>query len=146
MTIKMVVIKVKVILILQVMIMVKVTNTKTEDDAKNDGKGDDNEKVMMIVETCRNVMVVEMCYLEGLPYIALVALIEERGSSQVVLDLQLADGVHAPGHGGPVAAGHRLVVREVVYTRRTTKVVQNYDVNVKKESSTSYIYFVIVDQ
>lgn len=87
-----------------------------------------------------------MTNLEWLPNIALVALIEERGSSQVVLDLQLADRVHAPGHGRPVAAGHGLVVREVVYTRRTTKVVQNYDVNVKKESSTSYIYFVIVDQ
>lgn len=90
----------KVMIMVQVIVMVKVTNIKTEDDAKNDndGKGNVNEKVVMIVETT--------CYLEGLPNIALVALIEERGSSQVILDLQLADGVHAPGHGGPVAAGH----------------------------------------
>lgn len=90
-------------------------------DAKGDdnGKGDDVIWPMMIVNVI--MMVKKMCYLEGFPNISLVALVEERSGSQVVLYLQLADGVHAPRHGGAVAAGHGLVVRQVVYTRRTTE-------------------------
>jgi hypothetical protein len=56
-------------------------------------------------------------YFEGFSSISFVASSEHRIGLLILLQVQMTNGVHAPSHGWPVAAGHRLVERQVVTPR-----------------------------